>query len=279
MFGGLKKTDDEFKNTCFRSYKLAKPLIKYRNFKGQKKAVSDQFGSATIRPSQFPSDAIKRLLRSILTSRHLEHNANITNDVHFEVVERVPIDANGKPTDKKSEKKGLRKYIYSYKGHGVKATKQRFIKMKNGRVKPIKTLFASVKLIRVAPKTIFTKTKVERNIHKIVNKKKIINKNLNKNLVNVVSNTKTSTNNNNGNNKNNNGNNNGNNKNNNGNNKNNNGNNNGNNKNKNGNNNNNNGNNKSNNKSNNGNNKNNGNNNKNNKNGNKNGNNNSSNGK
>ena len=272
MFGGLKKTDDEFKNTCFRSYKLAKPLIKYRNFKGQKKAVSDQFGSATIRPSQFPSDAIKRLLRSILTSRHLEHNANITNDVHFEVIERVPIDANGKPTDKKSEKKGIRKYIYSYKGHGVKATKQRFIKMKNGRVKPIKTLFASVKLIRVAPKTRFTKTKVERNIHKIVNKKKIINKNLNKNLVNVVSNTKTSNNNGNGNN------NNGNNKNNksnnnnmNGNNKNNNGNNN----NKNGNNKNNNGNN-GNNKNNNGNNK---NNNGNNKNNNKNGNNNSSNGK
>jgi len=249
MFGGLKKTDDEFKNTCFRSYKLAKPLIKYRNFKGQKKEVSDKFGSATIRPSQFPSDAIKRLLRSILTSRHLEHNANITNDVHFEVIERVPIDANGKPTDKKSEKKGIRKYIYSYKGRGVKATKQRFIKMKNGRVKPIKTLFASVKLIRVAPKTIFTKTNVERNIHKIVNKKKIINKNLNKNLVNVVSNTKTS--NNNGNNINKNGNNNnknGNNKNNNGNNNNKNGNNNnknGNNNNKNGNNNNKNGNNNS----------------------------------
>ena len=155
MLGGLKKTDDVFKDTCFRSYTLVKPLIKYRNFKGQKKLVSDQFGSATIRPTQHPSDAAKRLLRSILTSRHLEHGTDVTNEVRFEVIERVPIDVNGKRTNDKSEKKGLRKYIHVYKGSGIKATKQRSIKMKNGKVKPIKTLFAGVKLTHLSKEPLY----------------------------------------------------------------------------------------------------------------------------
>ena len=161
--GGDKKTNAKYKDTCFRSYKLMKPLIKYRNLRGQKKEVTDQFGSATIRPSQHPSDAVKRLLRAILTSRHLASGTDVTASVRFEVLERVPVDANGKRTDDKTKKKGLKKYIHVYEGSGVKATKPRFIKMKNGSSKQIKTLFSSVNLKHIS-KAPFTKNGIASNI-------------------------------------------------------------------------------------------------------------------
>jgi hypothetical protein len=161
--GGDKKTNAKYKDTCFRSYKLMKPMIRFRNYKGQKKEVTDQFGSATIRETQSPSDAVKRLLRAILTSRHLASGTDVSTSVRFEVLERVPIDADGKRTNFKNKKKGLKKFIHVYEGSGVKAGKPRFIKMKNGSSKEIKTLFASVKLKHIS-KSPFTKNGVEKNI-------------------------------------------------------------------------------------------------------------------
>ena len=168
MFGGIKKTDDIYKDVCFKSYSLAHPMIKYRNFNG-KKEVSDKFGSATIKPSQTPVDAVKRLLRAILTSRHLESGTDITTPVTFEVIERVPVDASGKPTDDKRTKKGLKKFIRVYKGYGVKALKPRSITMKNGSSKIIKTLFSDVKPTLIS-KTLFKKNSVGKNIKHQSNK-------------------------------------------------------------------------------------------------------------
>ena len=202
LFGGDKKTDAIFKDNCFRSYKLSKPMILYRNFKGQKKKVVDEFGSSTIRPTQVPSDAVKRLLRAILTSRHLASNSPVTTSVRFEVIEKVPIDASGKRTNLKRDKKGFKKYIHVYEGHGIKTTRpSKKIKMKNGRVKDIKTLFDGVVLKHIS-KAPFTKNATAKNIvtlaHNRQNAKKVNNKQrrnnntlkLNKNYANVRTNIK-----------------------------------------------------------------------------------------
>ena len=207
LFGGDKKTDAKFKDTCFRSYKLVKPMILYRNFKGQKKKVVDEFGSSTIRENQVPSDAVKRLLRAILTSRHLASNSPVTTSVRFEVIEKVPINASGKRTNLKRDKKGLKKYIHVYEGHGIKTTRpSKKIKLLNGRVKEIKTLFDGVVLKHIS-KAPFTKNAIAKNIvtlaHNRQNAKRVNNKprrnnntqKLNKNFAKVNTNIKPHTNN------------------------------------------------------------------------------------
>ena len=90
----------------------------------------------------------------------------LSTPVKFTVIERVPVDGNGKRTDLKSEKKGYKKYYLLYEGSGVKATENKTFKRANGTNKKIKKQFKKINLKRIS-RTPDRLNKINKNLTKL----------------------------------------------------------------------------------------------------------------